>query len=217
MRHDESMTPPSARSADAMQARAELKAGLLRGRSLRERILGVPAFERDAWVDELLGLPPPPEDEALPRGAAPYLPAPVDAILTATEEAPLDAHDVFVDVGSGLGRVVFLAHLLTGAEAHGVEIQASLVRKSRALARELGLTGVSFSRADVSDLALEGTVFFLYSPLTGEPLRRVLHSLSLLARRQPIVVCAVGLELDGETWLRKRASSNAEVSFYDGS
>ena len=46
----------------AMSARAELMSAQLRGAALRERILAVPALERDVWLDELLGLPEAPPD-----------------------------------------------------------------------------------------------------------------------------------------------------------
>jgi len=188
---------------------------VLRGQPLWERIVAVPADEREAWVDALLGLPEAPPDEELPRGGAPYLPAGVDDILIALEGAPVRENDVFVDVGSGLGRVVLLAHLLTGARAHGIEIQGHLVRTAREIATRLGLSGVSFHRADASDVVLEGSVFFFYSPLTGQALRSTLFSLQNLAERQPIVVCAVGVEFKSEPWLTARPRTSASVSFYD--
>jgi hypothetical protein len=89
------------------------------------------------------------------------------------------------------------------------------VRAARETAAQLGLSGATFSRADASDVALEGSVFFLYSPLTGEALRRLLFSLQRLAERQSIVVCTVGLELDQERWLARRPRTNAAVSCYD--
>jgi SAM-dependent methyltransferase len=188
---------------------------VLRGQPLWERILAVPTDEREAWVDALLGLPEAPPDEELPRGGAPYLPAGVDDVLTALEGAPVRESDVFVDVGSGLGRVVLLAHLLTGAKAHGIEVQSHLVRVAREAAARLGLTEVTVHRADASDVVLDGTVFFFYSPLTGQALRSVLFSLQNLAERQPIVVCAVGLEFGSERWLTARPRTSASVTFYD--
>jgi len=207
---------------DALSARAAVIAGRLRGDALREVILAVPPTRREAWVDVLLGLPQAPPDEALPRGGVPYLPAGVDEVLTVLAGVPVGPTDVFVDVGSGLGRVALLAHLLTGARAHGIEIQTGLTRSARRAAAELGLSEVSFQRADASDVAFEGTVFFLYSPLTGEALRRVLIALRDLADRQPIVLATVGFSLDHERWLARRTQvalpaqgSSSAVSWYD--
>lgn len=201
-------------STQALATRAEVISGGLRGDALLQRILRVPPREREGWVDALLGLPEAPPDESLPRGGVPYLPAGVDEILSALRDVPVRSSDSFVDIGAGLGRVVLLAHLLTGATALGIEIQASLVRSARRIAAELELPLVSFQRADVSDVPLDGSVFFLYSPLTGEPLRRVLFSLRDLADRRPIVVCTVGLELDHESWLSRRPTTSRSVSIY---
>lgn len=188
---------------------------MLRGQALLERLLAVPPRDRDVWTDELLGLPEPPPDEALPPGAVPYLPAGVEEILTLVREAPLRPGDELVDLGSGMGRVAILAHLLSGARARGVEIQAALVREATACCARLGLPDVTFTCADAAEVDLDGSVFFLYAPFGGETLARVMRRLEAVARRRPIVVCAVGLELPGERWLRQRSSSTASLTFYD--
>jgi SAM-dependent methyltransferase len=206
-------------------ARSEIRSGVLRGEALLQRILAVPSSERDAWVDELLGLPEaPPDVPELPRGAVPYLPAGADEIIRMVLEAPLRPQDRLVDLGSGLGRVVLLAHLLSGARGCGVEIQEPLVRCARICCAELALTDVSFVHADATEAALgepagpgglHRSVFFLYSPFSGEALRRVLRRLEGLARRRHIVVCTVGLELPDERWLLRRQTSVPAMTLYD--
>ncbi len=199
----------------ARTAQLELRAGALRGAALFERLLAVPLLERDAWVDELLGLEAPPPDIAdLPRGAVPYLPCGVDEILTLVRELPLRASDELVDLGSGLGKVVILAHLLCGARASGVEIQAPLVHRARARCAELGLDTLSFRHANIADTELDGSVFFLYSPCNGELLKAVLGRLENVAHRRAIAVCAVGFELHGVSWLRARNTSNVSLTLY---
>lgn len=200
---------------DAHDAHRALASGKLHGERLLARLRAVPEQARETWLDRALALPDPPPDEALPRGAVPYLPAGVEEILTVIASVPISATDTFVDIGSGLGRVVLLVHLLTGARAHGIEIQAPLVQLARRTAAKLRLTQVSFERADASDVRLDGTVFFLYSPLTGEALQRLLIALRELSERQAIVVCAVGLSLDHEPWLSPRPRSSAAVTCYD--
>src|SRR5947208_2090648 len=67
---------------DARGARAEIKSGALRGAALVRRLRSIPPRDRDAWVDECLGLPEaPPDVPDLPPGAVPYLPAGVDEIV----------------------------------------------------------------------------------------------------------------------------------------
>lgn len=200
----------------ASQARREIQSGALRGAPLRERLLSVPARERDVWVDELLSLEQPPPDTAeLPRGAVPYLPCGVEEILTMVRELPLRASDVLVDLGSGLGKVVLLAHLLTGARALGVEIQAPLVRSARERCTWLKLDAVSFVHANAIDVELDASVFFLYAPCNGQLLQAVLGRLEHVARRRAIAVCAVGLKLNELSWLSPRLVPRGPVAIYD--
>jgi protein-L-isoaspartate O-methyltransferase len=107
----------------------------------RAALLAVPPAARDAWLDLVLDLRELPDDGPdLPRGCVPYLPCPVDVLLRMTEQTRVGASDVFVDVGSGVGRAAALVQLLTGAATVGIEIQSSLVVAARALAG--GLAGV---------------------------------------------------------------------------
>ncbi len=201
---------------DAERARAEIASGALRGSALLDRLLAVPPLSRDAWVDALLAIEPlPPDDPALPRGAVPYLPCGVDEIVLMSREAPVSASDTLVDLGSGLGRVAILAHLATGARARGIEIQAHLVQSAITRAAELGLAEVSFVHGDASETELEGTIFFLYAPCTGAMLARLIARLEAVARRHPIVVCAVGVELRAASWLVERRTSSPSLVIYD--
>jgi SAM-dependent methyltransferase len=200
----------------ARTARAEIESGALRGAALLELLLAVPVLDRDGWVDELLGFDEPPPDIAnLPRGAVPYLPSGVDEILAMVVEVPVRPDDELVDLGSGLGRVVILAHLLSGARACGVEIQEPLVRRARARCVELALPLVSFVHANAADAELDGSIFFLYSPFNGDMLSAVLRRLEEVARRRPIVVCAVCLEFRGVPWLRARKTAKVSLAIYD--
>lgn len=185
------------------------------GVDLRARLEAVPVADRDVWADDVLGLPAVPADEPLPPGAVPNLPAGVAEILAVIDAVPVTAADQFVDLGSGLGRVVLLAHLLTGARAHGIEIQRSLVDHARSCAANLGLSAVTFEHANAEEAELDGSVFFLYSPFNGAMLRRVLARIEQVARRRPIVVCAVDFELHDVPWLRARPIAHHAVTLYD--
>ncbi len=201
----------------ARTARAEIQAGLLRGPALLERLRVIPFVDRDVWIDEVLGIEPPPPDVAdLPRGAVPYLPCGVDEIVAMVRDVPVRADHQLVDLGAGLGRVVILAHLLTNARARGIEIQEPLVRAARRCSAALRLDGVAFEHADAADeaVALDASLFFLYAPFNGGMLGRVLGRLGRVAERRPIVVCAVGMELD-EPWLVERARSSRALTIFD--
>jgi SAM-dependent methyltransferase len=168
-------------------------------------LLRVSPAERDAWVDSVFGLGELPDDGSdLPVGCVPYLPCSVDAILRVVERAPVAPSDVFVDVGSGLGRAAALVRLLTGARVVGLEIQAELVLAARDLMSRLNISGVSCIAGDAADLAdvLDvGSVFFLYCPFSGDRLAKVLAALEVVARTRAICVCTVDLPLPPCPWL----------------
>ena len=105
--------------------------------------------------------------------------------------------DVFIDLGAGLGQVVLLVHLLTGAAGRGLEIEPAFCRYARDCATGLGLSQafdpgavpgetpdtVSFIEGDARFVGYnEGTVFFMYTPFTGELLATVFE----LMRREAV-------------------------------
>jgi SAM-dependent methyltransferase len=189
----------------AQHVRALLEGGAHDPALFRAALASVPREARDGWVDLALGLGAPPEDgPELPRGCVPYLPCAVDALLRLVEHAPVRAADVFIDIGSGLGRAAVLVHLLTGARAVGLEVQPALVAGSRELTGRLRLSGVSFVEGDAATLAgalAEGSVFLLYCPFSGDRLARVLSDLEPVARTRAIRVCCVDLRLPPRRWL----------------
>lgn len=202
--------------AAAITARSALHAGELRGATLVDALCAVPFRDRDAWVDELLGLDGVPDDVPdLPRGAVPYVPCSVEDVLAMVADVPVAPDDLVVDLGSGLGRVVILAHLLSGARAHGVELQEPLVVAARERSAELGLSAVTFEHANVVDAALDGSIFFLHAPFNGPMLDAAIRNLERVARRRPIVVCTVGMEFRDVPWLRPRSSSSVSLALYE--
>lgn len=198
--------------------RARVCAGEVTPRAFRDALDAVPSMDRDAWVDAVLGLDGVPDDgPTLPPGGVPYLPCAVGAISPVLEHACVQPSDVFVDLGSGVGRVSALVHLLTGASAIGVEIQPHLVAASRELIRRVGLERVSVVEGDAAELTPRlaiGTVFFLYCPFGGERLERVLDGLESLAQARPLRVCCVDLPLRERAWLTPVASAPGGVTVY---
>src|SRR5215469_14927659 len=100
----------------AEHVRSRIERGQHDPSMFRAALLSIPPTERDAWLDLVFGLGELPDDgPELPRDCVPYLPCPVDALLRMVEQASVRPSDVFVDVGSGVGRAAALVHLLTGA------------------------------------------------------------------------------------------------------
>ncbi len=184
----------------------------------RTALTEVPPTQRDAWLDSVLGLDAIPDDGPdLPRGCAPYLPCPVDAILRMVEHAGVNASDVVVDVGSGVGRAAALVHLLTGASAIGLEIQPALVLASRDLAARLNVSRFSPIEGDAVRLTgfmTIGSVFFLYCPFSGDRLEKVLDGLEPVARTRQIRVCCVDLRLPPRPWLTLASEPSSDLAVY---
>jgi SAM-dependent methyltransferase len=202
----------------AEEARHLIAGGRHQPPAFRAALLGVPAGERDAWVDLVLGLDELPADgPALPAGGVPYLPCPVEVLLRIVDEAPVRASDVFVDVGAGAGRALALVHLLTGAVAIGLEIQPALVGAARDLTARLGLAHVRCIEGDAATLGasiLEGSVFFLYCPFSGARLEKVLDALEPVARARQLRVCCVQLPLPPRPWLTREPDRGGPLELY---
>lgn len=135
-----------------------------------------------------------------------YQPTPARHILHLIRASALSKSEVFVDLGSGLGHVVLLASMLTGARSIGIEVEASYVASAQECAQSLRLSRVRFICEDAraADLS-SGTVFYLYSPFTGAILADVLDRLRKESSGRPIKICALGpctCTLTRESWLK---------------
>jgi SAM-dependent methyltransferase len=203
----------------AEDARRSIERGLHDPVTFRAALLDVPVGQRDAWVDQVLGLDDLPGDgPALPAGGVPYLPCSVEVLLRVVDEAPVRSNDVFVDVGAGPGRAIALVHLLTGAGAVGLEIQPELVRAAHGLTARLGLSRVACIEGDAATAAAfmaVGSVFFFYCPFSGARLAKVLDDLEPIARTRPLCVCCVQLPLPPRSWLaREPERQDGELEIY---
>jgi hypothetical protein len=203
-------------SAEA--ARRAIERGRHDPAAFRAALMGVPARDRDAWVDLVLGLDDvPPDGPALPSGGVPYLPCSVEVLLRVIDEAPVRSSDVFVDVGAGPGRAIALVHLLTGAGAVGLEVQPELVRAALGLTARLGLSRVRCIEGDAASVAafmVVGSVFFFNCPFSGTRLAKVLDDLELIARTRPLRICCVLLPLPPRSWLARDPGRGGELEIY---
>jgi hypothetical protein len=150
-----------------------------------------------------------------------YQPTPARAVLALVERANIGPADFLYDLGSGLGRVVVLVALLSGARARGIEFEPAYCEYGRRCVRRLNVTGVEFLQGDVRKAPLvKGTVYFLYTPFRGAFLRHVLERLRAEASERPIRVCTYGpctAEVAGTSWLRPtddRDLSEHEVAVF---
>lgn len=204
--------------ADALTTRARIVHAAIEPADFRRQLLAVPAEQRDAWLDLVLGIEGVAEDGAeLPRGCVPYLPCSVDVVLRMSEAAGVVQSDVFVDVGSGLGRALLLTQLLTGATVLGIEVQSHLARAARSLAAALNLSRCSVSAGDAREQSVQlegGSVFFLYCPFSGERLAVLLDALESIASRREIRICCVDLPLPPRAWLTRLELPWGDLAVY---
>jgi hypothetical protein len=125
-------------------------------------------------------------------------PTPARVVLELIDRLHLRPEDVFYDLGSGLGQVAILIHLLTGIQAVGVEIEPAYCEMARDRAWVLGLSGVKFVNEDARTAEYSrGSVFYLFTPFRGQMLQTVLDRLRQEAQARPagapsIRVCSYG-------------------------
>ena len=135
-----------------------------------------------------------------------YQPTPARVILQLVEEAEVTEQDVFYDLGSGLGRVPILVHLLSGSMARGIEFEPAFVAYAERCARALNVQA-EFVNADARDADYaDGSVFFLYTPCRGRMLQEVISRLKAVSREREIRVCTYGPcteEVARKDWLTR--------------
>ncbi|GLR00052.1 hypothetical protein [Dyella mobilis] len=122
-----------------------------------------------------------------------YQPTPARHIVDAIERLSLNENDVLVDLGSGLGHVPLLAAICSRARCVGIEVEPVYVACAQRCAQALQLSNASFLQQNVcaGDFS-EGTVFYLYTPFTGDTLREALDRLAQEAAKRSIRLCTLG-------------------------
>lgn len=164
----------------------------------------------DIFLNGLLSDQPAPE-ATLTRmpGMVFYQKTPARIIFEMAERAALNPNDIFFDLGSGLGQVVILVHLLTGAAVRGVEYEPAYWRYAQICASRLNLPEVLFFNLDArsGDYSL-GTVFFMYTPFEGSMLEEMLAVLRKEAEKRVIRIFTYGpctFTVAQQDWLNCRS------------
>lgn len=161
----------------------------------------------DVLIEGVL-IPLPHPEPTLERsyGMVRYEPTPVSVILELFDLVLFSRGDVFYDLGSGLGKVVMLLHLLAQISCVGVEFEPAYAQYATRRAATLGLTGCRFINADAREVAYStGTVFFIFNPFGGEIFNTVMAKLKREAKSRPITICSYGAgtpPLNELSWLQ---------------
>lgn len=128
----------------------------------------------------------------------------------------MQTDDVFVDIGSGVGRAAALVHLLTGAAAIGIEIQPTLVLASKNLGTRLNLpfAPIEGDAARLVGFIAIASVFFLYCPFSGDRLVKFLDDIEPIAHTREIRICCVDLPLPSRPWLKLISPCLGDLAVY---
>jgi hypothetical protein len=189
------------------EAFKELVAGYVNLRAGASERQGDPGYDHlDVFINGLTSFQAMPEPtKHLEPGMVYYQKTPASVVFELVEKSHFRKEDVFFDLGSGLGQVAMLVNLLTGITTKGVEFEPAFCAYARGCAAELNLSNVTFINVDArkADYS-EGTIFFMYTPFSGEILREVLVLLrkESLGRKIKIITygpCTVQVAL--ESWL----------------
>ena len=169
---------------------------------------------RDDLVSGVLALDEPDEVAPLPPEMVFYQPTPARHIFELIRRAALGERDVVMDLGAGLGIVPMLVAMATAARAIGVEREAAYVDAARQCARNLGIARASFECRDAREADFSAaTLFYLYTPFTGEVMRSVLDAIRQEAAGRPVRIASFGpctQVLAAESWLRADGTSGRE-------
>jgi hypothetical protein len=167
-----------------------------------------PAYDyRDALISGVLQLPEPyGEIAALEKDMVFYQPTPARRIFDLLELCQLRKDDLLIDLGAGLGHVSLLTAICTPARSIGIERELAYVQSATGAATALGLECARFACEDLREADFSnGTVFYLYTPVTGALLEQVMAKLEYEAMRRPIRITSLGpctALLAQATWLR---------------
>jgi hypothetical protein len=122
-----------------------------------------------------------------------------DRLLDASPLAP--EHSTFIDIGSGMGRVVLLASRRPFRQIVGVEISPALHQIARENSErwppaERACRDIRLLRADAASFAFPGgdLVVYLYNPFRAEVLDPVLDNLLADPRRDIVLLYHTPLE-----------------------
>lgn len=185
--------------------RANIRAGICIVRAFKDlvneyfdldsKVLSTPGYDNlDLFINRLICFDTMPgQTKELETGMVFYQKTPARIIFELAKKCHFTNGDVFFDLGSGLGQVAILLNLLTGVTARGIEFEPAFCRYAQDCAAALNLPEVTFINTDACKADFSaGTVFFLYTPFTGEMLQDVLELLREESKQRMIRIVTYG-------------------------
>jgi SAM-dependent methyltransferase len=125
------------------------------------------------------------------HGRSNYIPSGWATLKHLTSIRPLGPDDVFLDIGSGKGRVVFLAATHRIKRVIGVELSSTLhvvAQENLRLARKwLVCKDIEFACGDATTYQVpdDVTIVYFFNPFVGPPFMKVIDNIGESIRRRP--------------------------------
>lgn len=126
-------------------------------------------------------------------------------------------NDVFIDMGCGKGRTVFIFSTYDIKKAIGVELKKELADIARKNIENLKIRNspITIINDDVVNFdPTEGTIFFLFNPFGFKTLEKVVSNIKISLKMNPrkiriIYYGAIHADvLDSQDWLKKEEKAN---------
>ena len=202
-------------SREHAELRARIRSSSISRDALLALLLEAPLDVRDHLVEDILGIAYPPLDLApAERDVNRDFTSSLQEILFVLEHARLGPNSSFVDLGAGLGKVVLLVALLTGAHAWGVELDSQLIASARTAARSLGLERAQFLHGDIREAPLPAAdAYYLFIPFLGSA--AIAERLAPVAAQRKILLFSQALDLKALPWLRATGARSYWLEMYE--
>jgi SAM-dependent methyltransferase len=144
-----------------------------------------------------------------------YVPANYNYINIALQSINVDQDDVFLDIGSGMGRVVIAAAAMHNfRRVMGVEISEllnSIARENVERSKQnLSCKNIEFHTKDASlfEIPTDVSVIFFFNPFSGDALNKTMENIRSSLRlvpRELLIVCLIPMPSSFATEIGRQA------------
>ena len=139
---------------------------------------------------------------------------PASVVLEMTERLAYKAGEVLYDLGAGLGHTLWLAHLLTGLQGVGIELEPTYCSLATKAMQNMQESHIVFEQSDVLEADMsQADIIYMFSPFTGSLLSAVLHKIETEGKHG-LRICAYGAineTLQQQPWLALQGTDSTSA------